>query len=195
VAINVGTVLMDIRKIIKMLNLSAEFLSKLPEWYKPQKNNHALFCWDIISLNGIFSIWNNTNALKDLNEMLKIKELYKWDFYFEKTYFLTNKKAAVIITDLNSKIIWVSQNFESMTGYKKVYAINNYPSFLQGKNTDKLLSEKLATDLKTYKKATSILLNYKKNGDPYLCKIEIEPIFNKLSKHTHFIAYEKEIIN
>lgn len=185
---------MVILKIINMLNLSAEFVDKLPNWYKPTESNHALLCWDIITMNSIFTIWNNSKAIQDFSSIRNLKKDFTWNYHYEKYYYLANNKAAVVITDLKNTIIWVSANFETMTGYKSDYAINKSPSFLQGTNTDITLLEKLSFDLKTTKKATATILNYKPNGETYLCKIEIEPLFNTSGEHTHYIAYEREII-
>ncbi|MFV7235185.1 PAS domain-containing protein [Flavobacterium sp. ZB4R12] len=35
------------------------------------------------------------------------------------------------------------------------------------------------------------VLNYKKNGETYLCEIKAFPIFNAKGELSHFIAFEK----
>ena len=37
------------------------------------------------------------------------------------------------------------------------------------------------------------LLNYRKNGEPYLCQISIFPIYDAKERLDNFIAFEKEI--
>lgn len=42
---------------------------------------------------------------------------------------------------------------------------------------------------------TERLVNYKKNGSPYTCRVQITPLFNVSGKLAHFIALERELQN
>lgn len=99
---------------------------------------------------------------------------------------------AAIVTDINQKIEWVSSYFSPMTGYQKDEALGKQPKFLQGEKTsieDRLQIRKQLSSLKPF---NGQLVNYRKDGESYLCKVEILPVFNKNGEHVNFIAFETD---
>ena len=100
---------------------------------------------------------------------------------------------AIVLTDTNQKILWVSDGFRDMTGYSKKYAVGKKPSFLQGEQTSKSVKSQIREELFYNHTFRGSLLNYRKNGEPYLCQISIFPIYDAKEKLDNFIAFEKEI--
>ena len=80
-----------------------------------------------------------------------------------------------------------------MTGYSKKYAVGKRPSFLQGEETSKSVKNQIREELFYNHTFSGSLLNYRKNGDPYLCQISIFPIYDSKERLDNFIAFEKEI--
>lgn len=99
---------------------------------------------------------------------------------------------AAIVTDIYQNIQWVSSYFFQMTGYMPEEAIGKQPRFLQGAQTSTEDRHKIRTNLSSLKPFHGQLVNYRKDGEPYLCKVEILPVFNKSGKHVNFIAFETD---
>lgn len=101
---------------------------------------------------------------------------------------------AVIVTDIHKRIIWVSGYFKTMTGYSIDEVVNKNPKFLQGSSTNAITLNTLRKKIGEQKKFKGVLMNYKKNGEPYECNVEISPIFDAQGKHVHYIAFETDRI-
>ena len=82
-----------------------------------------------------------------------------------------------------------------MTGYLAGEVIGLKPTFLQGQATSKKTKRQIREQLSVYAPASGCLVNYKKNGFPYLCSIHIFPIFNQQKEPVNFIAFEKELLD
>lgn len=99
---------------------------------------------------------------------------------------------AIILTDLEQKIIWVNKGFTQMTGYTKNYAINRTPQFLQGTDTSVATKIKIRKQLDDFNSFSEVITNYKKDNSPYKCEVKVIPLHDR--KVTHFLALEREII-
>ncbi len=108
---------------------------------------------------------------------------------------LSNKPAikdavAVILTDIERRIQWVNDDFTIITGYSFEEVIGQKPSLLQGKNSEEASIEKIRNGLNDKKSFKAEILNYRKNGEEYLCKLVIHPIYNVEDELTNYIAFE-----
>lgn len=99
-------------------------------------------------------------------------------------------KVAVILTDPDRKIIWVNNDFSSITGYSLQEVMGRKPSLLQGKNTEASAIARIKKGLEEQLPFKDEITNYRKNGEEYLCKLVIYPIFNEDHQLLHFIAFE-----
>lgn len=99
---------------------------------------------------------------------------------------------ALVVTNLEKEIVWASNGFKEMTGYSKSFALGKKPTFLQGENTSKESLDKIRRLLKSEQRFSHSLVNYRKNGEEYLCHIQVLPIYGKGKKPTHFLAMESE---
>ena len=81
-----------------------------------------------------------------------------------------------------------------MTGYHKNYALGKKPSFLQGEKTSEATKQKIREKLKTEHGYEGSILNYRKNGEAYRCRIKIIPLYDSKKQLTHFIALERELL-
>ena len=128
---------------------------------------------------------------RDLAELEMLSKWHDWQMPISLKRVLQNGKT-LLITDGEQRIEFVSAQFEHMTGYSAEEARGKKPSFLQGKETASatLVDIRLAVEKKQGIKTE--LINYKKNGDPYLCEIEILPLFTSKGMFSHFLALEQE---
>lgn len=99
---------------------------------------------------------------------------------------------AVILTDAKRRILWVNEDFTSITGYSHEEAIGRIPGdLLQGPLTEKEAIDHIRDGLRRPSSVKADLINYRKNGEPYSCSLVIHPIFTKEKEElTNFIAYE-----
>ena len=100
---------------------------------------------------------------------------------------------AIVVTNFERKIIWVNDNFESMTGYSFDEAYQKKPAFLQGEKTDKNVLTYMSNKLNRLEPLTTSLIDYRKNGEEYKCVLQIFPLTMVNGATAHgFIAVEYE---
>lgn len=102
---------------------------------------------------------------------------------------------ALVLSDKAHKIIWVSDGFKDMTGYTKNFAVGKKPSFLQGEKTSTAVKTQLNNELALNHTFSGSIVNYRKNGELYLCHIKILPVYNLDEKLKYFLAFEKDETN
>ena len=150
---------------------------------------HPLLSWDIFLLEE-----QRLALLEEENqEIMKMAKKFHWT---EAIKSLINEKArlgkTIVLTDSNQSIEWVNSKFEGMTGYSKEEVLGRKPSFLQGKDTCKTTLQNVASAVQKRVKVKEVLVNYRKNGDAYLCQVEIHPVYNAKGL-SHFVAFEEEV--
>lgn len=98
---------------------------------------------------------------------------------------------AVILTDPHQRIIWVNEDFTTITGYSLGEAIGRIPGkILQGPESNQEAIERIRKGIQQRVPLREQLVNYRKNGEPYVCKLVIHPIFDRNQELTNFIAFE-----
>ena len=126
----------------------------------------------------------------DIDTLTGLKFKHEWQF--DPSTLATEDYTTIVITDARQIIEWVNPGFKEMTGYAKNYALGKHPRFLQGEETSLSDKEEIKSTLATLKPVSKKLLNYRKDGTPYLCDIKIIPLFNTDEEVTHFMALEKK---
>ena len=84
------------------------------------------------------------NEFRRNNDISHIKSILNdtWTTDLTKKVFQEDYDA-IVLTDTNQKILWVSDGFRDMTGYSKKYAVGKRPSFLQGEETSKSVKNQI----------------------------------------------------
>lgn len=146
-----------------------------------------LLSWDMYS-DFHFSQLSELKRNQDISKVKALARKLNWkvdiNALFKKETF-----QAIVVTDLNQKIVWVNNGFTEMTGYSKNEALNKTPRFLQGPKSCREAKERIRTKLSGIEPFTEVIVNYRKNRDAYECEVKIFPLFNK--ETTHYIALEK----
>lgn len=118
----------------------------------------------------------------------------QWAFDLTKVKrFLQDRKNTIVVTCEKQKIEWVSKGFSRMTGYDSVEALGQFPKFLQGAETSPEAKIKIRNKISLREKYSGKIVNYRKNGEKYLCKVDILPIFDQQDNLVNFIAFEHEV--
>mgnify|MGYP006289813381 CR=1 FL=1 len=98
---------------------------------------------------------------------------------------------AIILTNSQRRIIWVNDGFTKITGYTLTEAMGRSPGrLLQGPGTERETVERIRKNLATQAPFKDEIINYRKNGEEYVCRLVIHPIFNERQELTNFIAFE-----
>lgn len=100
-------------------------------------------------------------------------------------------RIAVILTDARARVLWVNQDFEAMTGYSAVEMAGQSPGYvLQGPRTSPEDVRQIREGLASGGTFKAQILNYRKNGEEYLCKLVVHPIFNPEKELVNYLAFE-----
>ena len=152
----------------------------------PSQVPHPLMAWDIASQRRFRDPKSKT--IRDLRELAK---RHRWSL--DTSAFWRKDFDALVVTDLDQMIVWVSDGFEEMTGYSPLEAVGQKPNLLQGLETRDSTKRRIREAIGEKRPVKATLLNYKKDGTAYRCRIEVIPIFTDSQTHTHFLAIEKSI--
>lgn len=148
--------------------------------------SHPLLCWDAITIQRALE-----RLRREFEPLYELQSQYQWDVRLEG--LLSRSFDAVVVTEVDQTIRWVSRGFKKMTGYSPAFAIGKKPNFLQGTETSAETRQKMRLQIAKAKPVCAILVNYRHDGTPYECKVEVFPLFDEKKNLRHFIALEQEI--
>ncbi|MCW5910425.1 MAG: PAS domain-containing protein [Cyclobacteriaceae bacterium] len=148
--------------------------------------HHPLLCWDIVTMQQAARL-----RKKEFDPLFQLKAEYDWGI--DLNALLQQPFDAIVLTDVQQTILWVSNGFKAMTGYDPKFAIGKRPEFLQGNETSAVIKKQIREKILQHEPVSGSLANYKKNGKPYLCRLQIFPLLNQHKQLKHFIALEQEI--
>lgn len=158
---------------------------------KTKLRHGPLLCWDIYAMH-LLEQAQNFNKQTEI-EVLKMYQ-NKFDWSSDVEMILTkNDYEAIVLTDLSQDIQWVNKGFTKMTGYPANHAKGKKPSFLQGEASSEASLSTLRSNIKKGIQFKAQIINYRKNGEPYNCHIEIYPLKDADQNITHLLALENEI--
>ena len=92
------------------------------------------------------------------------------------------QQMSVVFTDPHkpdNPMIYVSPEFERQTGYSVEEAIGRNCRFLQGPDTDPDAVEAIRAGLRARTRFTIDILNYRKDGTPFVNRLRIRPILDE----------------
>ena len=78
----------------------------------------------------------------------------------------------------DNPMIYVSEEFEAQTGYSALEAVGRNCRFLQGPDTNPHAIEAIRQGLKAQTRFTIDILNYRKDGTPFVNRLRIRPIYD-----------------
>ncbi len=163
----------------------------LPE---PSKNRRApLLCWDLFAVqyNSLMQAANEQQ--ESVRAVRELARNNKWSREQLQEAIDNMHAYVVVVTDKLQRIAFTGQGFFEMTGYSGEEAKGRNPKFLQGAATNRMNTGLVKQQLNQNEPSEIILENYRKNGELYLCKILIKPVFNMRRQLVNYIAYEQEI--
>lgn len=100
---------------------------------------------------------------------------------------------AVVITDSESKIIYVNPAFTRITGYESEEVMGKNPRFLQGAETSQATRMAMRESLAAGRPVRAEILNHHKSGRPYWLDLSIVPVRDDQGEITHFVSSQMDI--
>lgn len=122
------------------------------------------------------------------NEIKLIEEVNRLSLVAKRT------SNAVIITNVDRKIVWVNDGFTKITGFTLEEALNKSPrELVHFSGTDKTVSKRISTSLNNQEAIRFEILNRAKGGKIYWVDVDIHPLFDANGMHIGFSAIETDI--
>jgi PAS domain S-box-containing protein len=154
-----------------------------------------------------FSFWGETSISpmvfnREKLQLIRIKDITKKVRATQQLQLLEaaiyHAYDAVLITDSSldfphPKILYVNPSFCKMTGYAPEELIGKTPRILQGPRTDRKKLQKLKETLAKGEFFSTSVINYKKNGVPYMVEWHISPVRDKDRNITHWVSVQRDI--
>ncbi|WP_295182409.1 PAS domain-containing protein [uncultured Christiangramia sp.] len=175
---------------IYLSGLSKEQYDNIKHEIDPSKMKRGpLVSWDIF-MDSYQKKIRDARKSSEIKQVYALAEKFRWRNDL-KLAFKEYEYEALVITDLNQKIIWLNDGFTKMTGYSKNFAINKSPKFLHGENTSLAAKLRFREKIAQNKPFKEIIINYKKDRTAYNCEIKVIPLFN--DNTTHYLAFEQKV--
>lgn len=144
--------------------------------------------WEFLPRSSAKQLWES--EWRVLNEFMLRNE---WKIDIDLKKIVRNQVKTIVITDPNQHICYTNTCFQNMTQYTSEEVMGRKPSFLQGPNTNPAITSQIRNAIHSNKTISTSILNYKKNGTPYICKVEIFSIFNAQQNLVNYLALEEEV--
>lgn len=96
-------------------------------------------------------------------------------------------------SDLNGIITYVSQAFEDISGYTQVELIGSSHNIVRHPDTANSVFEKLWNTIKNEQVWEGEIKNRKKNGEYYLVRATVSPIYDENDKHVGYSSIREDI--
>lgn len=102
---------------------------------------------------------------------------------------------AIVITDVQGKIVWVNQAFVTMTGYNREEVLDQNPSLLKSGEQPASYYANLWSTISSGKVWQGEIVNRRKDGTTYTEEMTITPVTQEFGgeTRTHFIAIKQDI--
>jgi PAS domain S-box-containing protein len=105
---------------------------------------------------------------------------------------------AVIVTSANlaepgPHIEYVNTAFERMTGYSAHEAIGHSPRFLQGRDTDRAVLDRMRRELPSAGRFDAEILNYRKDGTPFIINWRVKALHDETGELTGWLSVQRDI--
>jgi PAS domain S-box-containing protein len=91
-------------------------------------------------------------------------------------------------TIADNPIIYASDGFVSVTGYSRKEIVPRNCRFLQGELTNPSSTRRLKASIAACEETVELLLNYRKNGDPFWNLLYVSPLYNERGEVSFFLG-------
>jgi len=100
----------------------------------------------------------------------------------------------LVLTDPGGRVEWVNAAFTRITGYDAEEVVGRKPGrLLQGPRTDPQTVDHMRERLAARDGFHVQIVNYRKDGEPYWCDIDAQPLYDDEGRLAHFVAVERDV--
>ncbi len=134
-------------------------------------------------------------VFKDITEKIKTqRNTIKLNNELNKFYTIIEQlPITIVITNLDGNIEYVNPFFTKLTGYSKDEVIGKNPKILKSEVTKQEIYDDLWTKISNGKIWEGEFTNKKKNGELFVEKCTISPVFNLRKQITNYIAVKEDV--
>ncbi|MGF1562089.1 MAG: PAS domain-containing protein [Geminicoccaceae bacterium] len=93
----------------------------------------------------------------------------------------------------DNPMVYVSEEFEAQTGYSAAEAVGRNCRFLQGPETNPHAVEAIRHGLKAQTVFSIDILNYRKDGTPFMNRLRIRPVFDESGTLRYFVGAQNPV--
>lgn len=93
----------------------------------------------------------------------------------------------------DNPMIYVSEEFASQTGYSVEESLGRNCRFLQGPDTSPHAIESIRQALQARTVFSIDILNYRKDGTPFMNRLRIRPVFDERSQLRFFVGVQNPV--
>lgn len=116
--------------------------------------------------------------------------------YLESLLFEDEAEGCVVISDptqADNPVIYASDEFLRRTGFDREEVLGRNCRFLQGPQTNPAAVEAIRMGLAARTRFSIDLLNIRKNGESFINRLKIRPIFDQHGALVYFVGSQTEI--
>ena len=90
-----------------------------------------------------------------------------------------------VLRKADNPIVFASDGFVNVTGYSRSEVVPRNCRFLQGNYTDRNATRRLKASIDAREETVELLLNYKKNGEPFWNLLYVGNVSHPISSSLH----------
>jgi putative two-component system response regulator len=109
---------------------------------------------------------------------------------------LSNLTGGVVISDPNlpdNPLVYANDSFYLMTGYSPEEVIGKNCRFLQSPKTSQKTVDDMRKAIKNHQPFNGTLLNYRKDGTPFINELSINPVFDEADNLLNFVGLQNDV--
>lgn len=99
------------------------------------------------------------------------------------TYATRSRLSLTLLSKADNPIVYASDGFINVTGYSRSEVVPRNCRFLQGNYTDRTATQRLKASIEAREETVELLLNYKKNGEPFWNLLYVGEFHNPCAVH------------
>lgn len=129
----------------------------------------------------------------ELHHFDQLSESFSWSLRDQQRHYFHRSLRSgciLVLTNLAKTILWTSRSFWALTGYQPINVLGKTPAFLQGPSTDPITLRFIRNQLNEVQTVEADVVNYRSDGEHYVCHLRIEPLRDEHGAVTHFLAVE-----
>jgi len=180
----------DREQCLKRMDLLPERDSLVHEYRFMHKEGHTLYVHDELKIlhdetgkvSEVIGCWSDISEQRERLERIRLL-----------ASAFDNTSESLLVTDLNSKILFVNKALEEMTGYSEEELLGNTPRVFRSGKHDRLFYEVMWDQILKTGRWSGEVWNRRKNGEIYPVWMSINTVYDDREQASHYIGISTDI--